>query len=302
LNPDSYWEQVHAFLNWLRGARSLSKHTVDAYGQDLKHLGRILEEEGRVLDPNSWTLDDLEKFTLQQREEGYELSTVVRRLACIRSFCRYGIREGWMQSHWADHLNSPKLWNKLPDVLSELEVKDLISACKNGKTPKRDLAIVEMLYGSGLRVSELVELRLSQFRHEDRLMLIKGKGNKERYVPVGDHAYESLMSYVKNERPQLLKKGDEARSEIWLGWRGSPLSRQSIYLILKHLGKLAHLQKRVYPHLLRHSYATHLLENGADLRVIQELLGHSDISTTERYTSVNTKDLKQRFQQLHPRG
>ena len=302
MKPELYWEQVNTFLHWLRGARALSPHTVEAYGQDLKHLGRILSEDGKSTNPNDWTLEDLESFTLQQREEGYELSTVVRRLACIRSFCRYGIRENWMQNHWADHINSPKLWNRLPDVLSESEVEQLLSASCSGKTPMRNKAIIEMLYGSGLRVSELVGLRLSHIRKEDKLMLVKGKGDKERYVPIGDHAFQSLKDYLSKERPQLIKKGDANRSEIWLGVRGQALSRQNIYRILNDLGKLTGLKKKVYPHLLRHSYATHLLENGADLRVIQELLGHSDISTTERYTSVNTKSLKERFQNLHPRG
>lgn len=302
MTPEPYWEQVNAFLSWLRGARSLSPHTVDAYAQDLKHLGNSLSEQKKSTDPNKWSLEDLEQFTLQQRESGYELSTVVRRLACIRCFCRYGIREGWMENHWADHLNSPKLWNRLPDVLSETEMEKLIQASNSGKTPCRNKALIEILYGSGLRVSELVNLRISHIRKEDQLMLVKGKGNKERYVPIGDHAYQSLMIYLKNERPQLLKKGDVQRAEIWLGLRGQPLTRQSIYRILRDLGKFAGIQKNVYPHLLRHSYATHLLENGADLRVIQELLGHSDISTTERYTSVNTKSLKERFKDLHPRG
>ena len=302
MQSDPYWEQVQAFLHWLRGARSLSAHTVDAYGQDLKHLGRVLAADKKSLNPNDWTLEDLEQFTLQHRDEGYELSTVVRRLACIRSFCRYGIREGWLDHHWADHLNSPKLWNRLPDVLSEQEMKDLLEASLSGKTPYRNRAIVEMLYGSGLRVSELVGLKISEIRKEDQLMLVKGKGEKERYVPIGDHAFKSLNDYLKLERPQLVKKGEVIRSDVWMGIRGKPLSRQNIYRILKDLGKYANLKKKVYPHLLRHSYATHLLENGADLRVIQELLGHSDISTTERYTSVNTKSLRERFQNLHPRG
>lgn len=302
MTAEAYWEQVNAFLSWLRGARSLSPHTVEAYAQDLKQLGQSLLDQNKTTDPNRWTLEDLEQFTLQQRESGYELSTVVRRLACIRTFCRYGIREGWLSNHWADHLNSPKLWNRLPDVLSEQEVEKLLLASTSGKTPCRNKALIEMLYGSGLRVSELVNLRLSHLRSEDRLMLVKGKGDKERYVPIGDHAFASLNIYLKKERPQLLKKGEIHRAEIWLGLRGQALTRQSIYRILRDLGKLAGIQKNVYPHLLRHSYATHLLENGADLRVIQELLGHSDISTTERYTSVNTKSLKDRFRDLHPRG
>ena len=221
--PDrDYWNQVEAFLHWLRGARALSKHTVEAYGQDLRHLGRTLEESGKPLDPNQWELSDLESFTLQQREEGYELSTVVRRLACIRSFCKFGIREQWLSKSWSEHLDSPKLWNKLPDVLSEREMKQLIEASHSGKTPFRNRAIVEMLYGCGLRVSELVELKLSELRKEDRLMLVRGKGEKERYVPIGDHAFRSLQDYLIQERPQLIKKGNGRDSQVWLGLREPP--------------------------------------------------------------------------------
>ena len=301
-SKDQFREQVHSYLSLLRGARSLSPHTVEAYRNDLTQLGDFLEHKGYPLALEKWNLEMLVHFISEQSEAEFHISTLVRRIASLRSFCRYCISESWLSTDWADKLESPKLWKTIPSVLSSTEIKKLLSACSSSSTPLRDTAIVELLYGLGLRVSELVSLKLSTYRTEDRLLHIHGKRDKDRYVPVGDYAHNALSLYLSQERPRLIKKASSMPKNILLGERGGTMTRQSIYNRIHLLGKEAGIEKAVYPHLLRHSYATHLLENGADLRVIQELLGHSDISTTERYTHVNMKNIRNSFQQWHPRG
>ncbi|MBF0198570.1 MAG: tyrosine recombinase [Planctomycetes bacterium] len=286
----------------MRGARAMSAHTVEAYRSDLYHLEEFLVAKSCSLNLSSWSLDTLRLFIVSQDEAEYGVATLVRRIACLRSFCRYAMAESWLEMDWAEKLDSPKLWKNLPDILSPSEITTLLAACEFSPTPLRDRALVEMLYGLGLRVSELVGLKLSTYREEDRLLQVHGKRDKDRYVPVGDMAHGALMTYIRDERPMAVKRLGHSPKQIFLGERGGVLSRQSIYNILHSLGERAGLEKTVHPHLLRHSYATHLLENGADLRVIQELLGHADISTTERYTRVNMKGLRKAFQGWHPRA
>lgn len=292
-------EAFKSFLQWCRGARSLSEHTVEAYSTDLRHLFEYLQTK-RIERFEQWSLELLSGFLGQQRKGGYELATRVRRLACLRSFCRYGIRQRWLESNLAQDLDSPKLWLHLPEVVSPKGVVDLLSSCQASKLPCRDRAIVEVLYGMGLRVSELCSMTLASVRREEGLLHVKGKGEKERMVPFGDMALDALDDYLKTERPALLQKGG-ASPRVWLGLRGRPIDRKSVYHILRQIGDRAGIEG-LHPHMLRHSYATHLLENGADLRVIQELLGHSDIATTQRYTQVDMKMLKQVFDRSHPRA
>lgn len=293
-------DQIESYLNWIRTAKALSENTVEAYQNDLRILLKQCIESGENYE--SLSLDFLKDFVVSQGELGYEMATVVRRIACLRSFSKYCVSEGWLEENWSEKLESPKIWKSLPDILSKDEIEKLLLACQSFAYPKRELAIVEMLYGLGLRVSELTSMAISNIRYEDRLLFVRGKGDKDRYVPIGECAYDALQNYLKNERALLLKKIGVKQKIVFLGDRGNPLSRQSIYIKLKNISKVAGLSKKVYPHILRHSYATHLLENGADLRVIQELLGHSDISTTERYTSVEISKIRRNFQNWHPRS
>ena len=296
---DECQEVFKSYLDWCRGARALSSHTVDAYSNDLRHLHQFLSSRS-ALNLSDWNIDLLSDFLGSQQAGGYELATRVRRLACLRSFGRYATSQGWLKDNMALDLDSPKLWQQLPEVVSPQGIHDILQAAKQSKAPWRDRAIVEILYGLGLRVSELTSMTMASLRREEGLLHVKGKGEKERMVPVGDMALDALDAYLKNERPALLQKGGPT-PKVWLGLRGRPIDRKSVYHILRILGERVNIPK-LHPHMLRHSYATHLLEHGADLRVIQELLGHADIATTQRYTQVDMSQLKKVFDRAHPRA
>jgi integrase/recombinase XerD len=292
-------EPIRSFIDWCRTARALASNTVEAYAQDLRHLSSFLKDQQQdSLD--HWNVDLLGQFLAQQADGGYELSTRVRRLATLRSFCRYAMSQGWLHKNFAEDLDSPKLWQHLPEVVSPQQILLLLEKTRLSKLPLRDKAIVEVLYGLGLRVSELTAMTLSNLKSNEGLLLVRGKGQKERVVPIGDMAHQALQNYLQNERPRLCQKGG-AKPRVWLGSRGGDLSRVSVYGIVRALGESADIAG-LHPHRLRHSYATHLLENGADLRVIQELLGHVDIVTTQRYTQVNMSQLRKTFQNAHPRA
>ncbi len=289
------------WLDWLRVERGLSQNTLQAYIQDLQALAAFLSQQNLSLYPAEWTLEPLRQFIVDQDEKGYQAATMVRRLACLRGFCRFALKEKWIPQDWSSHLESQKLWQTLPGVISEEEFSKLLCQTEQSPHPLRNRAILELLYGMGLRVSELCQLDLSQIPELADALRIRGKGEKDRYVPWGEYARKAMTLYLKEERPALVAIA-RSGSFIFLGKRGTPLSRNSTWNILKKLGEDAGLAKEIHPHMLRHSYATRLLENGADIRIIQELLGHADVSTTERYTHVDRKELKENFKQWHPRG
>ena len=296
---DSLAEPLRSFLDWCRSARALSNNTVEAYTQDLRHFSTYLKQRGRE-NFDQWDVDLLAQFMGQQCDGGYELATRVRRLATLRSFCRYAIGQQWLARNFAEDLDSPKLWQHLPEVVSPQQITLILKKSLGSKCPYRDRAIIEVLYGLGLRVSELTAMTLAHVKASEGLLWVKGKGEKERMVPIGDMALAALRDYLSHERPQLCQQGG-AKAQVWLGIRGGALSRESVYSIVRELGEWCGIEG-LHPHRLRHSYATHLLENGADLRVIQELLGHADIVTTQRYTQVNMGQLRKTFQQAHPRA
>ena len=294
-------ETVGSFLNWCRGGRALSPHTVEAYGQDLVHFMSFLDEKSIE---SLGSVDEalVSGFLLNQKEiQGAEVASRVRRLACLRSYFRFAGSQGWMEKNPAESVEGPKLVQGLPDVLSVSEVEALLKASSASSLPKRNRAMVEVLYGCGLRVGELVAMQGGDLNLKEGLLLVHGKGDKERRVPLGEPARLGMEAYLKNERPGLLQKGGDGRF-FWLGVRGGNVSRQGVYALLIEMGKRAGLGSGVHPHRLRHSYATHLLERGADLRVIQELLGHADISTTQRYTHVDMSRLKMEYRGHHPRA
>lgn len=294
-------ETVSSFLNWCRGGRALSPNTVEAYGQDLIHFMAFLSEKNvRSLDAIDEKL--VASFLQDQKEiQGAEVASRVRRLACLRTYFKFAGGQGWIGKNPAEAIEGPRLVQGLPNVLSIAQVESLLKSALGTSLPFRNRAMVEVLYGCGLRVSELVEMQSGDFNLIDGLLLVRGKGDKERRVPMGDPAIEAIQSYMKRERPGLLQKGGEGRY-LWLGTRGGKVRRQGVYGLLREMGIQAGLGEGVHPHRLRHSYATHLLERGADLRVIQELLGHADISTTQRYTHVDSSRLKMEYRGHHPRA
>jgi integrase/recombinase XerD len=283
---------VDGFLSLLAARRA--PRTVEAYRRDLSALASWL---GRP--PHTVTTEELERYLAELRAEGLAGSTIARRAAAIRSFFRHLILLGQRADNPAAELDLPRRNRRLPRTLSPGEAERLVEAA-NGTSPRdlRDRALVELLYGAGLRVSEAVGLDKTGADLDARIVRCIGKGNKERIVPVGRQATEALRRYLSRGRPFLDRRH---RPELFLNAQGGPLTRAGAFLILRKLAAKAGLEpERVHPHLLRHSFATHLLEGGADLRSVQEMLGHADLSTTELYTHVTDRRRRDLYFQAHP--
>jgi integrase/recombinase XerD len=283
---------VEGFLA-LSAAR-LAPRTVDAYRRDLGHLSEWL---GRS--PAEASADDLAAYVAQLRADGLAATTIARRLAAVRSFFRHQVLLGARTDNPAATVELPKRRRTLPRTLSPAEVERLLDAAA-GTTPRalRDRALAELLYGGGLRVSEAVSLDRQSVDLENRLVRCIGKGNKERVVPVGREAVDALRRYLARGRPFLERR---YRPELFLNAHGGALTRAGVFLILRRLAAKAGLEpERIHPHLLRHSFATHLLEGGADLRAVQEMLGHADLATTELYTHVSDRRRRELYFQAHP--
>jgi integrase/recombinase XerD len=294
--------QIDCFIDSIKVERALSVNTIVAYRDDLYQLSEFLFSNEYECDTEKWTTEPLRKFIIGQHELGFEIATIARRVACLKTFCRFLLKEGWVKGDWGKPLILPKIDIKLPKILTVDEVSRLLRACNAQPYPHRDIAIIEILYGTGIRVSELCDLNQHSLNLEKEMFLIHGKGDKERYVPVGQPALKAIDNFLNIERNRLVKMKGTTNKSLFIGDHGQRLSRQSIFNKLNKIAKIADIKHKVTPHILRHSYATHLLENGADLRVIQELLGHADISTTERYTSVDIKSIKNKFDKWHPRS
>jgi integrase/recombinase XerD len=291
-DPDARDPELEGFLALLAAQRS--PRTLDAYRRDLKALAAFL---GKPV--GDATLDELERYVAQLRADGLSNSTIARRTASARSFFRHQQLLGVRGDNPAAAVSLPRRAKPLPKSLSPGEAERLIQAAV-GTQPRslRDQALVELLYGAGLRVSEAVGLDRAGVDLDDRLIRVVGKGGKERVVPIGRHAAEALRRYLARGRPFLDARH---RPELFLNARGGPLTRAGAFLILRKLAEQAGLDpQRVHPHLLRHSFATHLLEGGADLRSVQEMLGHADLSTTELYTHVTDRRRRALYYRAHP--
>jgi integrase/recombinase XerD len=283
---------VERFLLNLAARRS--PRTVDAYRRDLRELATF--RAGAVADA---TVEDLERWLASMRADGLAPSTIARRVSAVRTYFRHLVLIGAREDNPAAALVLPRRTRKLPRALSPAETERLIEAA-TGSSPRtlRDRALVELLYGAGLRVSEAVGLEKNGVDLDERIVRTLGKGGKERLVPLGRPAAEAVRRYLALGRPHLDRR---YRPELFLNARGGPLTRAGAFLILRRLAEKAGLEpERVHPHLLRHSFATHLLEGGADLRSVQEMLGHADLGTTERYTHVSDRRRREVYFQAHP--
>jgi integrase/recombinase XerD len=283
---------VEGFLALLATRRAA--RTVEAYRRDLEHVSTFLGTS-----PAAATTDDLERYLADLRAAGLAPSTLARRTAALRSFYRHQQLLGERDDNPAAELDLPRRRPKLPRTLSPGEAERLIESA-SGTQPRdlRDRALVELLYGAGLRVSEAVSLEKASISLDERLVRCVGKGDKERIVPIGRRAVEALRRYLSRGRPHLDRRH---RPELFLNAQGGALTRAGAFLILKRRAEKAGLDPtRVHPHLLRHSFATHLLEGGADLRSVQEMLGHADLSTTELYTHVSDRRRRELYFQAHP--
>lgn len=287
------------YKQYIKLERSLSPKTVEAYLHDIGRFSSFLE--GRKNIENA-QLEDIQEFIASLYDEGMEARSQARIISGIKSFYHFLLYEGKITQDPTALLEGPKIGRRLPDILSVAEIEDIINAI-DLSTPEghRNKAIIEVLYGCGLRVSELVNLRLSQLYFNDNFIRIIGKGNKERLVPIGNTAQKAITLYVEGTRQQLkIKKGEE--NYVFLNRRGAHLTREMVFMMVKKSVADAGITKTISPHTFRHSFATHLIEGGADLRAVQEMLGHESITTTEIYTHIDREFLRDIIQQYHPRN
>jgi integrase/recombinase XerD len=291
---------VDAFVDYLAVERGLAENTCAAYRADLTQFLRYLRRCG-IERLNEVDRQHLGAYLLEQRKRGLSARSLSRHLAAIRMLCRFLVREKLLAVDFTQSVDTPKLWRRLPQTLSYEEVERLLEAPDPGtKLGLRDKAMLEFMYATGLRVSEVARIGLSDVNLEAGFLRVVGKGGKERIVPLGRHATQWIVRYLQQVRPGLARGG--AVGQLFLSARGSPMSRKTIWHLVKKYAHLAGIRKEVTPHALRHSFATHLLDNGGELRVIQELLGHADISTTQMYTHTDPGRLKETHYRFHPRS
>lgn len=295
------WESYKkGFRAYLQLEKSLSENSTEAYLRDIDKLTQFLQEKNKLISPQEITLKELQQFIKWISELGMTASSQARIISGIRAFYKYCLLENISKTDPTALLEAPKLKRALPDVLSFDEIENIIAQIDLSKPEGgRNKAILELMYSSGLRVSEVVNLRISQLYFEAGFIRVTGKGDKERLVPVGKSAAKFVKIYQKDIRVHLsVQKGNE--DIVFLNKRGSKLSRIMIFLIIKDLVKKAGIRKTVSPHTFRHSFATHLVEGGADLRAVQEMLGHESITTTEIYTHLDREFLRKTLENFHP--
>ena len=290
---------IDAFLDHLRVERRLADHTLESYARDLLALGRYAAGAGCAID----ALDRaaLEAFVREQRSSGLSPRSVARRVAAVRGFYRFLVLDRRIRTSPADDLRPPRAWPALPKFLS-LDDVDRLLAQPDTSTALglRDRAMIELVYATGLRVSELVGVRIADLHLDEQYLTCIGKGSKERIVPIGEQATDWIRRYQATARRELLK--GRASPRLFVNARGGSLSRVGFWKILKRHARAAHLPRTLSPHVLRHSFATHLLDRGADLRAIQIMLGHADLSTTQIYTHVLEARLRAVYDRFHPRA
>ncbi len=291
---------VDQYLNYLVVEKGLSASTIDSYARDLSRYVRFLRAN-KILAVAETDTPVILKYLLNLREKGLGIRSRARHLVTLRGFYRFAVQEKVIKKDPARLVELPKFGVRLPDVLSFEEIKKLLDA-PDTTTAKglRDAAMIELLYAAGLRVSELVFVKMAEINLEAGFVRVFGKGSKERIVPIGGYAKEKIQAYITYGRPALLK--EKLSPYLFVARAGKPMTRQGFWKLLKRCGRQAGIKKEITPHSLRHSFASHLLEGGADLRAVQMMLGHVDISTTQIYTHVARDHLKKMHAKYHPRG
>jgi integrase/recombinase XerD len=296
----AFADDLDAFLGFIGLERGLSKNTIAGYGDDLNQAAQFFARR-RVANWRTVSADDATAWIQSLGAGRYAAASSARKLTALRMLARFLVRERLRDDDFTALLSGPKLSRKLPSTLSEDEIGRLISAASGGDPRSlRDRALLELFYSSGLRVSELAALTLQQIDLEHGFLRVFGKGSKERVVPVGGRARDAVVTYVTSGRPHLVKS--RTGSVLFLNNQGTALSRMGLWLIVKKYAQRAGITKNVKPHALLHSFATHLLTGGADLRAIQEMLGHASISTTQIYTAVEPQRLLDHHAKFHPRN
>ena len=297
---------ISNFLNYLTVEKGFPPNTIAAYRNDLHQLAGFIEEEaakrGSIPPWASFDRQSMLSYLLDLRQRNYAATTIARKVAAVRSFFKFMVAEGLIKANPIQDVRSPKIGRSLPKPISFSQVRLLIEQPSKLSTPeaKRDGAMLELLYASGMRVSELVSLNLGDVDLEGGYVRCLGKGNKERVIPIYEQAALAVKEYIEGTRPQLVHDSDE--KALFLNPRGERLTRQGFWQKVKEYAKSANLDTQIGPHTLRHSFATHMLNGGADLRSVQELLGHANISTTQIYTHLTTEHVRRTYEQSHPRA
>jgi len=290
---------IEDFLHYLTVERGLARNSVLAYGRDLAKLGRYLTAKGRT--PRQIRQGEIDEFARRLSSQGLSAKSIARALNAVRMFYRYLVMEKEVAEDPTAQIRAPRTLKTLPRYLTLEEVDHLLAAPDpESALGLRDAAMVELLYATGLRVTELVSLRLRDLNTEAGYLKCVGKGGKERLVPLGRQAARRIGAYLHGARPRLVRGASQPA--LFLNSRGGPMSRQGFWKILKKHGRAVGLRGKLSPHVLRHSFATHLLERGADLRSVQMMLGHADISTTQIYTHINRERLRKIYKDFHPRA
>ncbi|MBI3193700.1 MAG: site-specific tyrosine recombinase XerD [Ignavibacteriae bacterium] len=294
-------KHLSSYLNFLNFEKSVSKNTYQSYHLDLKRYLAYLDSDG-ITSIENITDDFISSFLASLYDLGLSAKSVARNLSAIKGFHKFLVREGITKHNPTENVETPKLARKLPDVLHQHEIEKILSQPNTTELLGiRDKAMLETMYACGLRVSELITLKQSDVYPDDGFVRVFGKGSKERIVPIGKSALQWIQTYKEKVRLNLGKLS-RGRDVLFLNARGRPMSRMAVWNIVRENTVKAGIKKEVHPHTFRHSFATHLLEGGADLRAVQEMLGHADISTTEIYTHIDREYLKEVHRTFHPRG
>ena len=306
--PSTIDDHSERFLRHLRLERNLSMNTVTAYGRDLKRFMVFCREQLGVVDPSRIDHAALTSYLIELREAGLHDRSITRQMSTLRSFCRYLVDRGNIEENPAALLDMPQTPRGIPDVLSPVEVSRLL-LMPGLETPRgiRDTAMLEALYATGMRVSELVGMEIADVDFDRGVVICTGKGRKERMVPIGESARQHLLLYLSDARPQIVRAG-RARNRrghctsLFITSQSRPMTRQGFWKLVKRYAEQAEIDKPISPHKLRHSFATHMLAGGADLRSVQAMLGHIDIGTTQIYTRVHRERLREIYDRYHPRA
>lgn len=282
--------------------RHYSLQTKQAYEDDVTHFLEFLEETGNS-DYLTITFQDARIYLAYLHDKEYSRNTISRKISSLRSFYQFLIKNEWIQDNPFSYIQMKKKKQKLPSFLYEKELMILFESA-SGEKPldSRNRAILELLYATGIRVSECVGIELSDIDMDHSIVLINGKGGKQRYVPFGSFCHDALVEYLSTTRKELMEKYHETHQRLFINHRGQPLTAKGVQYILDQLIKQSSLTTNIHPHIFRHTFATHLLDNGADMRTVQELLGHSSLSSTQIYTHVTTSALQKNYRNFHPRA
>jgi integrase/recombinase XerD len=287
---------VERFLNYLTVEKGLSRNTLEAYKRDISKFQKHIEDAGKTI--TRFKRADIVSYITLLRDSGNQTSTIARHIASIRGLCRFFLIEGIIREDPVENLSTPKGWKKIPRIIGSEEVSDLLKKPEGKILSLRDRAMLGIIYSSGLRASEVINIKMGDINFEAGFITVIGKGSKQRVIPVNELAIETVTEYIEKLRPEILKK--RTSQFLFIAKGGKPMTRQRLWQLIKTYS--AGSSVNISPHTLRHCFASHLLDGGADLRALQKMLGHTDISTTQIYTKVTPERLKKVHKDFHPRG